>query len=120
MESWIELRKERHRDRTGPRSKNRVGNVLRFLGLPYENERQFTRHEEGNNSEWVHFIFESNLSAVEGVKGAPLFGSLAKRTFHIFCLWGDARPDRLRHNPANTTPGSEWTKRGNPFFTSMH
>ena len=99
VESWIELRKERPRDRTGHTSKNRVGNILRFLGLPYENERQFTRLEEGNTSRWVHFTFESDLSAAEGVKGAPLFGSLAKGTFHIFCLWEDARPDRLRLNP---------------------
>ncbi len=100
VESWIELRKERPRDRTGPTSKNRVGTILRFLGLPYENEHQFTRHDEGNNNGWVHFTFESDPSAVEGVKGAPLFGSLAKGIFHVFCLWEDARPDRLRHNTA--------------------
>ena len=99
VESWIELKKERPRNRTGPTSKNRVGNVLSFLGLPYENENQFVRHEEGNSSRWVHFTFETGPSAVEGVKGAPLFGSLAKGIYHIFCLWEDARPDRVRQNP---------------------
>ena len=99
VESWIELRKERPRNRIGPTSKNRVGNVLRFLGLPYENEQQFTRQEEGSGSRSVHFTFEAGLGAVEGVKGAPLFGSLTKGIFHVFCLWEDARPDRLRQNP---------------------
>ena len=99
VESWIELRKERPHNRTGPTSKNRVGNVLRFLGVPYENEQQFTRQEEGSGSRSVHFTFDAGLSAVEGVKGAPLFGSLTKGIFHVFCLWEDARPDRLRQNP---------------------
>ena len=89
----------RPRDRTGPTSKNRVGNILRFLGLPYDNEHQFTRHEEGNSGRWVHFTFESDPSAIEGVKGAPLFSSLAKGMFHICCLWEDARPGRIRLNP---------------------
>ena len=99
VESWIELKKERPRDRTGPTSKNRVGNVLSVLGLPYENEHQFTRQEEGNSNRWVQFTFETGPSAVDGVKGAPLFGSLAKGIYHIFCLWEDARPDRVRQNP---------------------
>ena len=99
VQSWIELRKERPRDRTGPTSKHRVGNILRFLGLPYDNEHQFTRHEEGNSGRWVHFTFESEPSAIEGVKGAPLFSSQTKGMFHICCLWEDARPDRIRLNP---------------------
>ena len=100
VESWNELRTRRPQDRTGPKAKNFVGTILRFLGLPYENVHQFTRHDEGNKNVWVHFTFESDPSTVEGVKGAPLFGSLAKGIFHVFCLWEDARPDRLRHNSA--------------------
>ena len=111
VESWIELRKERPRDRTGPTSKNRVGNVLRFLGLPYENEQQFTHQDEGSGSRSVHFTFEAGLSAAEGVKGAPLFGSLAKGIYHIFCLWEDARPDKAQTKPNNPTPGPKWAKR---------
>ena len=98
VQSWIELKAERARSRTGSTSKNRVGNVLRFLGLPYENELQFTHHQEGSSSRWVHFTFEADPGALEGVKGSPLFGSLSKGIYHILCLWEDARPDRVRQN----------------------
>ena len=99
VDSWIELKTERARNRTGSTSKTRVGNVLRLLGLPYDNEQQFVKYEEGSSSQWVHFHFETALSPLDGVKGVPLFGSLAKGTYHVCCLWEDARPDRIRQHP---------------------
>ena len=100
VESWIVLKGERARDRAGPTSKNRVGNVLRFLGLPYENERQLRVKKKGNSNRWVHFTFKTDSNSVEGVKGFPLYGSQAQGTYHIFCFWEDARPDRVRQNPS--------------------
>ena len=32
------------------------------------------------------------------MKGAPLFGSQSRGVFHIFCLWEEARPDRVMQN----------------------
>ena len=100
VQSWIDLKAERARDRTGPTSRNRVGSVLRFLGLPYEDEQQLTLQEEGYSNRWVHFSIQADPKSVNGVKGAPLFGSQAKGIYHLFCLWEDARPDRIRQNGA--------------------
>ena len=100
VESWNDLKAERARDRTGPTSKNRVGSVLRFLGLSFESEQQLTRQGEGASNRWVHFCLQADPKSIDGVKGAPLFGSQAKGTYHIFCLWEDARPDRIRQNVA--------------------
>ena len=51
LEEWIALKAERARDRAGPRSRSRVGNVVEFIGLP--RERQLTYQQEGqSNNRW--------------------------------------------------------------------
>ena len=96
---WGLLKQERPRDRTGPTSKGRIGTVLRFLGLRYQNESELTlRKQDGAGSRWVYFTFETDPQGINAVRGAPQFGSQADGTYHIFCLWEDARPERITHN----------------------
>ena len=96
---WGLLKQERPRDRTGPTSKGRIGTVLRYLGLRYQNESELTlRKQDGAGSRWVYFTFETDPQGINAVRGAPQFGSQADGTYHIFCLWEDARPDRITHN----------------------
>ena len=97
--SWTELRAEQPRHRTSVRSKNRLGSVLRILGLPYGGEQQFIRTREGAGSRWIHFTYEVDPTELHDIKGAPLFGSQAHGTYNIFCIWEDARPDRVTLNP---------------------
>ena len=99
IENWELLKQERPRDRTGPTSKGRIGTVLRFLGLRYQNESELTlRKEDRSGRRWVYFTFETDPGGINAVRGAPQFGSQANGTYHIFCLWEDARPDRITHN----------------------
>ena len=99
IEDWELLKQERPRDRTGPTSKGRIGTVLRFLGLRYQNESELTlRNEDRSGRRWVYFTFETDPQGINAVRGAPQFGSQANGTYHIFCLWEDARPDRITHN----------------------
>ena len=95
IESWIDLKRELARFRTSQASKRRCGHVLTLLGLPYEKEQQFTRTESGLNSQWAHFTFEADPKFIESVRGAPLFGSQAKGTYHIVCFWEGNRPDQI-------------------------
>ena len=100
IDSWIELKAEQARFRTARPSMNRVGGVLQLIGLPYAGEQQFIRITEGPSARSVHFTYQVDATAIHGVSGAPLFGSQASGTYNIFCLWEDARPDRVRLNSA--------------------
>ena len=98
---WELLKQERPRDRTGPTSKGRIGTVLSFLGLRFQNESELTlRKEDRSGRRWVYFTFETDPQGINAVRGAPQFGSQANGTYHIFCLWEDARPDRIIRNPS--------------------
>ena len=100
VKSWIALKQDilPHNRAAGPATQH-VGNVLRFLGLPLHNRRpQLENQGKDQNNRWVHFILTVDPKAIDGVKGAPLFGSQSKGTYHVFCLWEDARPDRIRQN----------------------
>ncbi len=99
VDDWELLKQERPRDRTGPTSKGRIGTVLSFLGLRYQNESELTlRKEDRSGRRWVYFTFETDPQGSNAVRGAPQFGSQANGTYHIFCLWEDARPDRIFRN----------------------
>ena len=98
VRDWELLKDERANVRTGPSSRNRIGTILRFMGLPYANEKEITTRREGPRGRRVHFTFQADPQIVSSVKGAPQFGSLANGNYHIFCLWEDARPDRIYGN----------------------
>ena len=99
VEDWELLKQERPRDRTGPTSKGRIGTVISFLGLRYQNESELTlRKEDQSGRRWVYFTFETDPQSINAVRGAPQFGSQANGTYHIFCFWEDARPDRITRN----------------------
>ena len=101
VDDWELLKQERPRDRTGPTSKGRIGTILSFLGLRYQNESELTlRKEDRSSRRWVHFTFETDPQSINVVPGAPQFGSQANGTYHIFCFWEDARPDRITRNPS--------------------
>ena len=97
--NWKLLKNERPHTRTGSASKNRIGTILRFIGLPFDHESEITVRREGRpGNRWVHFTFQADPQIVNSIEGAPHFGSQANGTFHIFCLWEDARPDRICRN----------------------
>ncbi len=99
IQDWMLLKSERPHTRTGVASKNRIGKLLSFLGIPYQTERQLVeRGEGGPNRRWVYFTFELGSQRVDSIRGAPQFGSQSNGTYHIFCFWEDARPDRVRYN----------------------
>ena len=100
VEAWIALKDERANTRIGPTSKGRIGSVLNFIGLPCRNAQQFTQRRAGPGTRWAYFTLETDHRDIDSVKGAPQFGSQANGTYHVFCFWEEARPDRLR---ANTT-----------------
>ena len=99
VESWIALKQDilTHNRTAGP-ARQHVGNILRFLGLPVDNMGQLENQGKGQNNRWVHFTLKAGPKVIDGVKGAPLFGSQSRGVFHIFCLWEDARPDLIRQN----------------------
>ena len=98
LRDWNLLTGERANVRTGPASRSRIGTILGFLGLPFGHEREITRSREGPRSRWVHFTVQFDPQIVSPIRGAPRFGSQANGTYHIFCLWEDARPDRIYGN----------------------
>lgn len=99
VEDWELLKNERAHTRTGPASRNRIGTILRFIGLPYDHESEIAVQREGRpTNRWVHFTFQADPQAVSSIRGAPRFCSQANGTYHVFCLWEDARPDRIRRN----------------------
>ena len=110
VRDWGLVKEERAHTRNGPASKNRIGAILRFIGLPYDHESEITVRREGRpGSRWVHFTFQTDPQNVTSIKGAPQFGSQANGTYHIFCLWEDARPRRITEIPAirNLTQGNQ-------------
>lgn len=109
VRDWDLLKGERAHTRTGPASRNRIGTILRFIGLPYEHESDITVQREGPGDRWIHFIFQADPETVRPIRGAPRFCSQANGTYHVFCLWEDARPDRIYETPAirNLSQGEE-------------
>ena len=103
VKAWEELGRERPRDRTGPTSRGRIGTVLRFLGLPYHNESDLEVRRNDNGFRWVHFTLAADPQDVIGIRGAPQFGSQANGSYHIYCLWEDARPGRITRIPGIDT-----------------
>ena len=102
VRDWALLKDEQKHVRTGPASRSRIGTILRFIGLPFGDEREITVHRGRRTDAWAHFTFQADPKIVNSIKGAPQFGSLANGTYHIFCLWEDARPDRIRENSTIT------------------
>ena len=100
VEDWELLKNELPHTRTGSTSRNRIGTVLRFIGLPYEHESDITVRRGGPSDRWIHFTFQADPETVRSIGGAPRFCSLANGTYHVFCLWEDARPDRIYETPA--------------------
>ena len=99
LQSWIALKQDiRPHNRIAGPAKQHVRNILRFLGLPIDNVGQLEDIGKGQNNRWIHFTLKADPKVIDGVKGAPLFGSQSRGEFHIFCLWEDARPDLIRHN----------------------
>ena len=94
VRDWALLKDEQKHVRTGPASRSRIGTILRFIGLPFGDEREITVHRGRRTDAWAHFTFQADSKIVNSIKGAPQFGSLANGTYHILCLWEDARPDR--------------------------
>ena len=77
-DAWKQLPDQRSHTRTGPASRQRIGKVLRFLGLPYERERQLSVGGEGRQgSGWAFFTLEVGTQDVISIKGAPQYGSQA-------------------------------------------
>ena len=110
VRDWELLKEERAHTRTGPASKNRIGAILGLIGLPFDHESEITVRREGRpGNQWVLFTFQTDPQNATSVKGAPQFGSQANGTYHIFCLWEDARPRRVTEIPAilNLTQGSQ-------------
>ena len=99
VESWIALKQDilTHNRAAGP-ARQHVGSILRFLGLPVDSVVQLENQGRGQDNRWIHFTLKADPKVIDGVKGAPLFGSQSRGVFHIFCLWEDARPDRMRQN----------------------
>lgn len=109
VESWIALKKGMPHNRNALPARQHVGNILRFLGLPVVRERPgvtsedrpVKEHEIDSVSDHrrIHFIAKPNQMADDGVKGAPQFGSQPAGGYHVYCLWEDARPDRIWQIP---------------------
>ena len=99
LDDWEHLKAGRPHTRSGSASKNRVGTILRYIGLPYDHESDIVLLGAGRpGNRWVHFTFQADPQIVNSIKGAPRLGSQANGTYHIFCLWEDARPDRICRN----------------------
>ena len=97
LRDWMSLRSERPHTRTGAASKNRIGRLLHFLGLPYHAERQLTERKGGSQAaRSVYFTFEVDPQDVDSINGAPQYGSQANGVYHIFCLWEDAQTYRIK------------------------
>ena len=95
VRNWINLRNERPHTRASQATMDRIGSILDSIGLPYEDRSQIKGLSAGPNNRWKHFTFEVNPEIIDTVKGAPELGSNANGMYHIFCLWEDARPDRI-------------------------
>ena len=83
---WEALKRERPHIRTSAASKNRIGTVIQFIGLPYDNEKELNLRREGRpGSRWMYFTLQVDPDSVGLLKGAAQFGSQANGTYHIFC-----------------------------------
>ena len=114
VESWIALKKDikPHNRNAGP-ARQHVGNVLRFLGLPVVRERSSDGHKKRqlkveeteaiSDNRRVQYTLTLISKANDGVKGAPQFGSQSAGKYHVYCLWEDARPDRIWQIPGIRT-----------------
>ena len=99
VNDWGELPQERPHTRMSRASQGRIGRVLKFLGLPYRNDRDITfLNQTPSGNRWLHCILDADPHSVPAIKGAPQFVSLANGKYHVFCLWEDARPDRIFGN----------------------
>ena len=97
---WEALKGGRAHTRTSAASKNRIGTVLQFIGLPYYHEKQLNFRREGRpGSRWMYFTLQVDPTSVGNIRGCAQFGSQANGTYHIFCFWEDARPDLVLRNP---------------------
>ena len=95
IRDWISLRNERAHTRQSQATKNRIGSVLNFIGLPFQNRGQISEQGSGPGGRWKYYTFEVDTELIDTVKGAPQLGSNANGMYYIFCLWEDARPDRI-------------------------
>ena len=95
IRDWINLRNERAHTRESQATKNRIGSVLNFIGLPFQDRGQISEQGSGPGSRWKYYTFEVDLGLIDTVKGAPQLGSNANGIYYIFCLWEDAHPDRI-------------------------
>ena len=95
LEDWENLKKAIPRDRILNPSRDRIGRILSFLGLPYRHQSELALERQGRSAAWLHFGFETD---VQSVRGAPQFGSQADGKYDIFCIWEQGRPDRITSN----------------------
>ena len=95
IRDWINLRNERAHTRQSQATKDRIGSVLNFIGLPFQSRGQISEQGSGPGSRWKYYTFEVHPELIDSVKGAPQLGSNANGMYYIFCLWEDARPDRI-------------------------
>ena len=97
---WEALKGERAHIRTSAASKNRIGTVIQFIGLPYDDEKQLNLRREGRpGNRWMYFTLQVDPTSVGILMGSAQFGTQANGTYHIFCFWEDARPDLVLRNP---------------------
>ena len=96
LEDWEALKKARPRDRTLNPSRDRIGRILSFLGLPDGHQSELALERTGRSAAWLSFKFEADP---QSVRGAPQFGSQADGKYDIFCFWEQGRPDRITSNP---------------------
>ena len=72
VKDWVLLKDQRPHTRTSQACKSRIGRVLGFLGLPYQNEQQLTLQEEGRSgSRWIYLTLQVDPQEVESVRGVP-------------------------------------------------
>lgn len=99
VNDWEQLRDELAHTRTSKASKGRIGRVLEFLGLPFRNDRDITFLKDvPSGNRWLHCVLDLDPRSLSGAKGAPQFASRTNGKYHVFCLWEDARPDRITGN----------------------
>ena len=95
VRDWINLRNERAHTRESQATKDRIGSILNFIGLPYQDRGQISEQSSGPGSRWKYYTLETEPELIDTVMGAPQFGSNANGMYYVFCLWEDARPDRI-------------------------
>ena len=100
MSDWEALKREQPHTRRSGASKDRIGRVLGFLGLPFRNNRDIAFLDQApSGNRWLHCTLETEPHSVNTVMGAPQFASRANGRYDVFCLWEDAQPHRIIGNP---------------------